>query len=273
MEPINIMSTINRGRGIGGSDAMRIARGEWRALYMEKLRLTEPEDLSNVFKVQLGITTEPLHARWFTKITGLPIETAAPFMVHRSIPHMYANLDGWVTHQGTFVELKHTNARATLREKARYYMPQLQHYIEVADVPYCYFSIIKGNDDPEFCLIDRNQTYIDELIKMEEAFWWHVQHKVPPDIEPKGQAAALEKETFEVLIDGLRTVDMTTNNQWVVFAQEWQETRDAAARHEVVAKEIKSLVPDDAAEAFGSGVIVRRDRRNRLSLRAMKEEP
>ena len=272
MEPINIMSAINRSRGIGGSDAMRIARGEWRALYNEKLGLTPPDDLSDVFKVQLGITTEPLHTRWFSKITGLEVKTAHPFMVHQSISYMYANLDGWIDSHNTFVELKHTNARATLREKARYYMPQLQHYIEVAGVQYCYFSIIKGNDDPEFCVVDRNQTYIDELIKMEEAFWWHVQHKVPPDIEPKGQAAALEKQALSVVIDGLRTIDMNTNNQWVVLAQEWQETRDAAARHEVAAKSIKEIVPDDAAEAFGSGVIVRRDRRNRLSLRAMKEE-
>lgn len=272
MSTTNIMSQLNRSRGIGGSDAMKIARGEWRSLYNEKLGLTEPDDLSGVFKVQLGITTEPLHRRWFGMLTGFAIDDAPPFQVHPTYDWMYANLDGWLQDQGTFVEFKHTNARATLREKARYYMPQLQHYICVTGVPHAYFSIIKGNDDPEFCLIDRNQTYIDELVEMEKSFWWHVQNKIPPEIEPKGQAAGMEAKAADVLIDGLRTVDMATNNEWVSIAMDWLATREAAATNETKGKQIKELVPEDAAEAFGAGVIVRRDRRGRLSLRTMKDE-
>lgn len=272
MDTTNIMSQLNRSRGIGGSDAMRIARGEWRALYNEKLGLTEPDDLSEVFKVQLGITTEPLHRRWFAKQTGFKVDDASPFQVHRTHDWMYANLDGWLPEQGTFVEFKHTNARSTLREKARYYMAQLQHYIHVTDVPFAYFSIIKGNDDPEWCLVDRNDSYIQELFEMEKSFWWHVQNKIPPEIEPRGQAESMEAKAANVLIDGMRTVDMATNNEWVSIAVDWLGTREAAAKHEAKGKEIKALVPEDAAEAFGAGVIVRRDRRGRLSLRTMKEE-
>lgn len=272
MDTSNIMSQLNRSRGIGGSDAMRIARGDWRSLYNEKVGLSQPDDLTGVFKVQLGITTEPLHRRWFAMQTGFNIDEAPPFQQHSTYEFMYANLDGWIAERNTFVELKHTNARATLREKARYYMPQLQHYIAVANVPDCYFSIIKGNDDPEFCLIDRNETYIAELINMEQSFWWHVQNKVPPEIEPTGQASAMQEKAADVLIDKLRTVDMTGNNEWTSTAFDWIETREAAAHNESTAKAIKALVPEDAAEAYGAGVIVRRDRRGRLSLRTMKEE-
>lgn len=272
MDTTNIMSQLNRSRGIGGSDAMKIARGDWRALYNEKVGLTEPEDLSEVFKVQLGIATEPLHRRWFAKLTGFEVQDAPPFQTHSMHDWMYANLDGWLPHHETFVEFKHTNARATLREKARYYMPQLQHYLAVTGSAFAYFSIIKGNDDPEFCLVDRNESYIDELVEMEKSFWWHVQNKVPPEIEPKGQAQGMEAKAAEVLIDGMRTVDMASSNEWVSHAIDWLGTREAAALNEAKAKEIKALVPEDAAEAFGAGVIVRRDRRGRLSLRTMKEE-
>lgn len=272
MDTSNLMSQLNRSRGIGGSDAMKIARGDWRNLYNEKLGLTQPDDLSGVFKVQLGITTEPLHRRWFEMLTGFQIDDAPPFKQHPTYEWMYANLDGWILDRDTFVEFKHTNARATLREKARYYMPQLQHYIAVTNTPHAYFSIIKGNDDPEFCLVDRNDSYIEELIEMEKSFWWHVQNKVPPEIEPKGQAAGMEEKAAEVLLDGMRTVDMGTNNEWVSSAVDWLSTREPAAKHESKGKEIKSLVPDDAAEAFGAGVIVRRDRRGRLSIRTMKDE-
>lgn len=267
MDTTNIMSQLNRSRGIGGSDAMKIARGEWRALYNEKVGLTEPEDLSDVFKVQLGITTEPLHRRWFAKQTGFQIQDAPPFRVHPQHEWMYANLDGWIQSHETFVEFKHTNARATLREKARYYMPQLQHYLCVTGTQFAYFSIIKGNEDPEFCIIDRNESYIEELVEMEKSFWWHVQSKVPPEIEPRGQAQAMEAKAADVLIDGLRTIDMGQSNEWVSSAIDWLETREAAAKNEAMAKAIKELVPEDAAEAFGAGVIVRRDRRGRLSLR------
>lgn len=272
MDTTNIMSQLNRSRGVGGSDAMKIARGDWRALYNEKVGLTAPDDLSQVFKVQLGITTEPLHRRWFGMQTGFTINDAPPFRQHPKFSWMYANLDGWIEEKDTFVEFKHTNARATLREKARYYMPQLQHYLCVTDTQYAYFSIIKGNDDPEFCVIDRNESYIEELVEMEQSFWWHVENKVQPEIEPRGQAKAMEEKAAEVLIDGLRTIDMASNNAWVSTAMDWLQTREAAARNEAAAKAIKELVPEDAAEAFGAGVIVRRDRRNRLSLREHKGE-
>ena len=270
--PANIMSALNRSRGLGGSDAMRIIKGEWLKLYNEKLGLTPQDDLSSVFRVQLGITTEPLHRRWFSKMTGLNVSEAGPYIHHKEHDWMFANLDGWVDERNTFVEFKHTNARATLREKARYYMPQLQHYIAVTNVNECYFSIIKGNDDPEYCMVERNQEYIEELIGMEKAFWWHVTNKIPPDIEPSGAKERVEERALDVMIDNLRTIDMGSSNQWAVNAAEWLQTNEIAARNEQLAKEIKELVPDDAAEAFGGGVIVRRDKRGRLSLRVQKEK-
>ena len=44
---------MDRTRGIGGSDATRIMRGDWLSLYNEKVGLTQPEDLSNVFNLEL----------------------------------------------------------------------------------------------------------------------------------------------------------------------------------------------------------------------------
>lgn len=33
---VNTMATLNRSKGIGGSDASRIMRGEWRDLYLRR---------------------------------------------------------------------------------------------------------------------------------------------------------------------------------------------------------------------------------------------
>jgi len=38
---------------MGGSDAVKIMQGKWNQLYLEKKKLVEVEDLSNVFRVQL----------------------------------------------------------------------------------------------------------------------------------------------------------------------------------------------------------------------------
>ena len=50
---------------IGGTDAIRIMNGEWLELYQEKVGLTEPEDLSEVLAVQLGVHTEQFNLDWW----------------------------------------------------------------------------------------------------------------------------------------------------------------------------------------------------------------
>lgn len=271
MQTANIIARLNRSRGLGGTDAMRIAKGDWRTLYNEKVGLADPVDLSDVFPVQLGIHTEPLHRRWFAKKTGFDVVDGEPFYTHAEHDFMFAHIDGWLPQQETFVEFKHSNARATLREKARYYMPQLQHYMAVLGTHRAYFSVIMGNAEPEWCLVDRNDSFIDELIQMEQSFWWHVTERVPPEIEPSGQATKLATIAADTLIDGLRTIDMTRHNEWASHVADWKATVEAAAQNETAAKAIKALVPEDAAECFGGGVVVRRDRRGRLSLRAQRE--
>ena len=43
---------------IGGSDMMTIMNGDWEYLWQIKTGRAVPDDLSNVFPVQLGIATE-----------------------------------------------------------------------------------------------------------------------------------------------------------------------------------------------------------------------
>ena len=48
----------NRMGFIGGTDATRIMKGNWHDLWLEKTGQKEPEDLSDVIAVQIGIATE-----------------------------------------------------------------------------------------------------------------------------------------------------------------------------------------------------------------------
>ena len=56
-----------RRTSIGGSDVLRLMDGDWNPLWMEKLGYKEPDDLSDVFPVQLGIFTEPFNVRMFAR--------------------------------------------------------------------------------------------------------------------------------------------------------------------------------------------------------------
>ena len=65
---------MNRQGFIGGSDLYNIMQGNWHVLWLVKTGRKEPEDLSQVFRVQLGSFTEQFNIDWFCQDTGHTIE-------------------------------------------------------------------------------------------------------------------------------------------------------------------------------------------------------
>lgn len=261
---------LNRSEGLGSTDAKRIVENDWLDLYYEKVGDKEPVDLSGVFPVQLGIYTERFHLEWLSNRECFTLEDVPERQYHPDHKWMFCHLDGWHGEADTFIEVKHSNSRATVREKAEYYMPQVQHALAITGKPNAFFSIIAGNSEPDWCVIDRNQEYIEKLIEMEKAFWWHVTEKVPPDITPTGEQANLKVIAATIPIDGRRPYDMTTNNEWAVKAADYLQNEEAAALFENAKKDLKALVPVDASEARGHGLCIKRDKRG--SLRFSKED-
>ncbi len=255
---------LNRSEGIGSTDAKRIAENDWHALYLEKVGLREPDDLSGVFKVQLGIHTERFHLEWQAKRHGVAITYPEVRFYHAQHAFMFGHVDGWLTGADTFIEAKHSNGRAELREKAQYYMPQLQHMMAVTGRSFCHFSLIAGNNEPDWCIVERQDEYVEQLIGLEQSFWWHVENKVPPEITPTGKQAELARIVPAIPIDGRRNYDMSHNNVWCIEVPTYLDTKDAAERHEKAKKAIKDAVPDDAAECTGHGITVKRDKRGAL---------
>lgn len=260
---VNI-AALDRHTGLGGTDAKRIVEADWYSLYQEKVGLREPDDLSRVFKVQLGSYTESFHREWVAQREGWAIVPVLERRMHPTIPFMFAHLDGWIADLDVPLETKHTRSGATLREKAQYYMPQLQHYLAVTGRDYLIFSIIAGNDEPEHCRVEANAAYIDELIQMETSFWWHVENMVPPDITPTGKQAELQHIGTATLIDGYRDYDMTGSNAWANEAAAYLEHQEAAKKFEAAKSAIKALVPADAACCNGHGITIKRDKRGAL---------
>ena len=269
--PVNTPIRLDRSLGLGGTDAMRIMAGDWATLYAEKIGEAAPVDLSNVFKVQLGLLTEAFHAEWFSRQTGMTVQEGGPTLIHDEHPWMLANLDGWLPEEHCFIEFKHTRNGASAWDKARYYMPQLQHYMAVTAAERCYFSIIPGNDEPRHVVVARDDAYIAGLIKMESSFWWHVTERIRPDIAPTGEIGRIVKEAESIKVDGLRIADMSAVNMWSDAASRFVSYQSAAREFEVAKDDLKSIIAPDVGEAYGHGVVAKRDKRGRITIKAQKE--
>lgn len=265
---------------IGSTDAKRIMDGDWNKLYREITGEIQPEDLRDVFRVQLGIHTEPFHLHWLQT----HYDWAAPSLKPRDpftsecgdpgnpVP-LHCRLDA-VVMSGVDVsyvlELKHTHAREDAYTKALYYMPQIQHQLLVTGGSHCYFSMIPGNEDPVFCMVERDEEYIDGLCDLYAKFWWHIRENIAPEIIPAGSIEALEKKAKVVPIDGMRSYDMSDSNAWAQHAAIFLETREAAARFEQSKKEIKELVPSNGRECTGHGIVVKRTKAGALTIQKEK---
>jgi predicted phage-related endonuclease len=119
---------IERSKGIGGSDAGRIMAGDWVELWEEKTGRREPEDLSDLLQVRIGIATENLNLTWFERRTGIEVLCAGcKGLVHREHKFMRGNLDGWVP--GGIIEAKHTSAFAKDEEIVSRYYPQISYSV------------------------------------------------------------------------------------------------------------------------------------------------
>ena len=275
------MTAFDRTNGIGGTDAVKIMAGDWVDLWMEKTKRRHPMPLDDVFRVQLGRHTEAFHLGWISKRQKIQIWlsdsipgqwgddtiTGEPWR-HKDYTFMYATLDGWDFDNDTHLEVKHCGSHATVRDRADYYMAQIQHQLAITQRPWCWFSIIAGNEEPATVKIDRNDEYISRLIEMEQTFWWHVQRDVKPDILPTGKLDAAAGLIGEILVGGFKEdMDMSRHNRWAELAQEYRALRPLKQQYDELCTELKTLIPADRKRVFGHGVQIIRDKAGRLSIR------
>jgi len=246
-----------RKNGIGGSDAGIIMSGDWLDLWQIKVGEKEPEDLSDVLPVQIGIVTEPLNLHWFQKTTGRAISAQGETRTHPRFPFMRCTLDG-IT-DGAVVQCKHVNAFSKIEEVAQRYMAQVHHEMAVCDLPMAYLSVFVGTLTYELVEIKRDDWYLAQLIDREREFWSYVEKREPPP--QQGAIAA------PILPTKFRKVDMTGNNLWSFHAGVWLETRADAKLFEAAAKELKGLVEPDVGEATGHGIAIKRSKAGALSIK------
>lgn len=248
--------------GIGGSDANVILGGDEEKLirlWQEKIGAVEPEDLSGVLPVQMGVWTEPFNRAWFQQQTGRVVERHGDTVVSTEHPFMRANLDGITDAGSTYFEAKHVNAFTKEEDALRKYMPQLTHCMLVCGVSKAVLSMFLGTMKYVAIDVELDPLYVAQLVAAERTFWSCVETKTPPAVV-----------NIAAPVEAVRRVDMSMSNAWCDQADKWLKTAGYAKTFDAATKELKKLVPDDAIEAFGAGIIIKRNKAGSLSVSGSK---
>ena len=244
---------------VGGSDAGTIMSGDEdriMRLYLEKRGEAKPEDLSDVLQVQLGSFTEPFNVEWFEKQTGRHVTSRGDWRLSLDYPWMGANLDGMTDDETTVVECKHVSAFAKPEEIRARYFAQVTHYMIVCGVTKSVLSVLYGNHKWEAYEIAYDPLYAEQLIDAERHFWECVKSGTPP-----------VAVTVATPVEAIRRVDMSGSNSWGENADKWLKTRGYAQTFDKAAKELKSLIEPDVAEAFGHGIRATKAKNGAITIR------
>ena len=247
---------------IGGSDARTILgkdENALRRLWLEKRGEVEPEDLSGNLVVQFGSVTEELNLRWFTRETGLEVGHVQRFFRHPKLVWMGATLDGMVDGKGAVFESKFMLPWSFAEDAATdKHMAQLQHNMLVTGAKRAYLSILTGAARWTLVEVEADPVYQTVLLQVERFFWRSVMTGEPPRL--------FNAEPPKVRVEAVRVVDMAASNAWAENAAVFSRTRAAHHQHEASKKELKALVPEDAREARGHGVVARRSKAGAVSV-------
>ena len=253
---------------IGGSDARIIMGADEPALlrlWRQKRGETEPEDLSANLLVQLGLATEDLNRRWFETNSGHQVVDVQRHVRHPALHWMGATLDGRVEATGAVFEAKFMLPWSFSEEAAvEKYAPQLQHNLWVVAARTAVLSVITGGGKWVQIEVPADPLYQHLIVTAERKFWRCVESGEPPTL--------FGVEPPKPRIEAVRIVDMSTSNAWAEFAAIFTTTRDAHQKHERAKAELKSLMPEDAQQAFGHGVRARRSRSGAINFDLLEPE-
>ncbi len=248
---------------IGGSDCVKIMQGNWLELWQVKTGRVEPEDLSNVVAVQMGIHTESFNLEWFSQEYRCILsmhqqefkEDIGSVPVKGTVDALKVNDDGSLS----VVEAKHTYAMNSMDNVIEYYMPQIQLYAKLSKSDGIFLSVFLGNNRWESVYVSFNKEYFDSMWAVVSDFWGYVLS----DREPVGIETP-HVSTHKIAVDEMVVSDRTKDNQFVSAAHDYCEHEQSAKAFESAKKDLKSMVGADEREAFCETLTIKRSKNGAL---------
>jgi hypothetical protein len=143
-------------------------------------------------------------------------------------------------------------------------MPQLQHNMWVVAARSAVLSVITGGGKWVEITVHADPLYQHLVITAERKFWRCVENGETP--------RRFGVELPAPRIDAVRIVDMTASNAWAEFGAVFSRTRSAHQEHEQAKAELKGLMPQDAKEAAGHGILAKRSKSGAVSFDLLANE-
>lgn len=200
-----------RRTGIGASDApIVLGLSPWKsplALYAEKAGLVNPS-AGEQESARWGRKLEPVLAAAYEEETGRTTWDPGPYTIqrHTSIPWLLSTCDRFVAAIGHVnpwgypettpgvLELKTASAlkkAAWTDEPPVMYQVQVQHQLAVTGHLWGSIAVLIGGQTFLWTDIQRNETFIAQLLAAEEAFWTRIQQRTPPEPDGSPSSAAI----------------------------------------------------------------------------------
>jgi predicted phage-related endonuclease len=240
----------SRAGKLGSSDAPRIMAGRWVEVWREKTGRAAPPNLDFVPSVQIGIATEPLHAKFYTQKTGIGCYPAGErTYAHPDHAFIVAHLDflTWTEPNGHYdqaadaiLEAKFHSGIKTDEELAEQYYWQLQHQMLVTGLAQAVLSVLRPTNYSTI-RVPRSESDVTTLLETLRAFWWHVEN----DVEPS-DPLPVEPPAFEQL----RVLDMSLHNEFASYGGILMDHRAGMLAFREAEAGLKALMPEDARIAF-----------------------
>jgi hypothetical protein len=223
----------------------------------------EEESLDDIWQVQLGITTEKLNLDWYERKTGRVLTRRGEVIVHPNYDWAAATLDGFDAVIPGPIEAKHVGGFEPIEKVIERYQPQVQWQMEVTGSTKCILSVIEGGRVPRLVPIDRDKDYADELMARALRLMEHVWNMTEPVV----------MEPVELkIVSRLRDYNMTGNNTWAAAANDWLQHKKASELWNTSVETLKGMVANDAATCTGYGVVAKRDKANRISIKSLTDD-
>ncbi len=242
-----------RRKGIGGSDANIIMSGDikdWRALYTEKTTGVAPVfPADRQFLMDCGSAIEPVALAYYSQRTGQKMEILPPeHMVYWRVDPFFFFTPDARSIDGYYLQHKYHTGDKSITELVDYYNPQLQHEMLCSGTQRIRLVATFGHYGRQMHEdVIRDEKAIEEYLQraMDFKVW------ITTGEMPAALAAAVE----------LAKQPRKRDHEWVAgdnkvgpLCLEMLNNASAKTKFEAALKEMKNLVPRDAATATWRGL-------------------
>lgn len=213
-----------RRKGVGSSDSPIIMGvSPWSTRYQLWEQKISGKETECNYAMQRGTNLEEPARQCFENM--MDVEVFPKNVEHKKFPWMRASFDGIDLDGKVLVEIKcplkkENHELAKQGKVPEVYYPQLQHQLEVSGLDGMYYFSFDGSEGV-IVEVERDQKYIDKMIKEEEGFWACVSNKTPPPLSSRD------------------CIDLENDKEWRSLAVQWKSISE---KKRDLAEQLKDIV-------------------------------